>query len=324
MRSLWKGSISFGLVNIPVRLYTATEEKNVRFNQLHRECRTPIKYQKVCPRCGREVAQDEIVRGYEYERNRFVIMEEQDFENLPLPTARQVEILGFVQLSEIDPIYYDKSYYLEPDQGAEKAYALLRRAMREKGRVAVAKVAIRSREALACVRVYGQALVLETMFYPDEIRSVERLAGITEEPALSEREVAMAAQLIDNLTEPFDPAKYHDEYREALLAAISRKVQGEAPAPQAPAPAAGKVIDLMQALEASLRATARDKRSELGVNGAAAAGSAAGDASNDAGAAGDGAGKTGDTPAPIRVTPKTIRQAAREKVKDSKETGTGR
>lgn len=260
VRSLWKGSISFGLVNIPVRLYAATEEKSVRFNLLHRACRTPIKYQKVCPHCGREVSQDEIVRGYAYDRNRYVLMEEEDFENLPLPTSRQVAILDFVDLSEIDPLYYDKSYYLEPDEGAEKAYGLLRRAMREKGRVAIAKVAIRSREALACVRVYGQALVMETMYYPDEIRPAERLDGIAAEPELSEREVAMAVQLIDNLTEPFDPGKYRDHYREALLSAIEKKIQGEGlEAPAAP-PAAGKVVDLMEALEASLRATAPRKQ----------------------------------------------------------------
>ena len=210
MRSLWKGSISFGLVNIPVRLYTATEEKNVRFNFLHRVCRTPIKYQKVCPHCDREVAQDEIVRGYAYDRGRYVLMEEEDFENLPIQTARQVQILDFADLSEIDPVFYDKSYYLEPDEGAEKPYALLRRAMRETGRVAVAKVAIRSRESLACVRVFNQVLVMETMFYPDEIRSAERLAGIGQEPELSEREVAMATQLVENLTETFNPEKYRE------------------------------------------------------------------------------------------------------------------
>lgn len=246
--------------NIPVRLYVATEEKSVRFNLLHRLCRTPIKYQKMCPRCGREVTADEIVRGYEYERGRYVLMEDEDFENLPLPTARQVEILGFIDLAEIDPIYYEKSYYLEPEQGAEKAYSLLRRAMSEKGRAAIAKVAIRARESLACLRVYENALLLETMFYPDEIRSVQRLGGLAIDPAPSERELAMASQLIDHLTEPFEPEKYRDHYREALAAAIAQKIQGEAAEPQpSPAPA-GKVIDLMEALEASLRATARTKK----------------------------------------------------------------
>lgn len=256
MRSMWKGSISFGLVNIPVRLYTAIEEKSVRFNFLHRLCRTQIKYVKFCPHCDREVSQDEIVRGYPYERGRFIIMEEEDFESLPIQSTRQVEILDFTDLTEIDPVYYDRSYYLEPIEGAEKPYALLRQAMTATGRVAIAKVAIRSRESLACIRVYGPALVLETMFYPDEIRSTERLAGIWETPALSEREVAMATQLVDNLTERFQPEKYRDEYRHALLELIERKIQGEAVEPTAPPPAAGRVVDLMEALEASLKATA--------------------------------------------------------------------
>lgn len=256
MRSIWKGSISFGLVNIPVRLYTATEEKSVRFNLLHGLCRTQIQYRKYCPHCDREVSQDEIVKGYPYDRGRFVILDEDDFENLPVKTARQVEILDFADLAEIDPVYYDRSYYLEPVEGAEKAYALLRRAMADTGRVAIAKVAIRSRESLACVRVYGPALVLETMFFPDEIRSVERLSGIGQAPEPSERELAMAVQLIDNLTVGFHPENYRDEYRQALLAVIERKIQGEVVEPAAPPPAAGKVIDLMEALEASLRATA--------------------------------------------------------------------
>lgn len=286
MRSLWRGSISFGLVNIPVRLYTAVEEKNVRFNLLHRECRTQIKYQKVCPRCGREVSQDEIVRGYPFDRGRYVILEDEDFENLPVQTARQVQILDFADLSEIDPVFYDRSYYIEPDEGAEKPYALLRRAMTETNRVAIAKVAIRSRESLACVRVYNQVLVMETMFYPDEIRSVQRLRGVGQEPPLSEREVSMATQLVENLTEAFDPEKYRDEYREALLSVIERKIQGEAVEPAQAPPVAGKVIDLMEALEASLKATA----------------------------------KSGDQDGPIRKKPTTRRQEA--KAKSTKGTGT--
>lgn len=282
MRSMWKGSISFGLVNIPVRLYTATEEKSVRFNFLHQLCRTKIKYQKVCPQCDREVSQDEIVRGYAYDRGRFVVLEDEDFENLPVKTARQVEILDFADLAEIDPVFYDRSYYLEPAEGAEKPYALLRQAMKETGRVAIAKVAIRSRESLACIRVYDQALVMETMFYPDEIRSAQRLAGINETPELSEREVTMATQLVANLTEPFNPEKYRDEYRQALLEVIEKKIQGEAVEPTAPPPAAGNVIDLMEALEASLKATSKE------------------------------------TTGPVRTQPKTRRQAARE----TRETGT--
>lgn len=269
MRSLWKGSISFGLVNIPVRLYTATEEKSVRFNLLHRVCRTPIKYQKVCPRCDTEVSQDELVRGYEVDRGRYILVEDEELESLPLATSRQVEIVDFVELTEIDPIYYNRSYYLEPDEGAQKPYALLRRAMAETGKIAIAKVAIRQKESLACVRVgRDSALVMETMFFPDEIRSAERLAGIPAEVDVGERELAMAIQLVENLTQPFDPAKYEDEYRKALLELIEAKVEGEEVEPLAPVSRAGKVIDLMEALEASLRATAGKAAEGASLNGA--------------------------------------------------------
>ena len=256
MRSIWKGSISFGLVNIPVRLYTATEEKDVKFNSLHKVCGTQIRYRKHCPTCGRDVEQDEIVRGFPHEAGFFVTIDDEELASLPVRTTRQVEIVDFVDLAEIDPIYYQKSYYLEPDTGAEKPYALLRRAMLDTNKVAVAKVAIRQKETLACVRVYGRALVLETMFYPDEIRSSERLAGIHAEVPLGERELDMAIKLVENLSEPFQPDKYEDTYRKELLELIQRKAQGAPGAAVHPAPAAGKVIDLMEALEASLRATA--------------------------------------------------------------------
>lgn len=265
MRSLWKGSVGFGLVNIPIRLYTATESKSIRFNLLHELCHTPVKYQKICPHCNRELAQGEIVRGFEFEKGRYVILSDEDFEALPVETVRQVQILDFVDLAEIDPIYFDKTYYLEPDEGAQKPYALLRRAMLATGKIAVAKVTIRSRESLACVRVRESTLVMETMFYPDEIRSSEMLSGVTAEPSLTDRELEMAVQLIENLSEPFQPEKYRDAYRDALMERIQQKIEGESVEPAAPAPA-GRVIDLMEALEASLKATAKgtaEKKSPL-------------------------------------------------------------
>lgn len=256
MRSIWKGSIGFGLVNIPVRLYTATEEKDVKFNSLHEVCGTQIRYRKHCPTCDRDVEQDEIVRGYQYEKGYFVTIDDEDLEAIPVKTTRQVEIVDFVDLPEIDPIYYQKSYFLEPDAGAEKPYALLREAMQQTNKVAVAKVSIRQRESLACVRVYQRALVLETMHYPDEIRATERLSGIDTEVEISERELDMAIKLVENLSEPFNPEKHQDTYRAELLELIRRKIEGQPEKERAPAPAAGKVIDLMEALEASLRATA--------------------------------------------------------------------
>ncbi len=254
MHSLWKGAISFGLVNIPVRLYTATEKKDLKFRYLHSECHTPIRYERICPTCNREVAQEELVWGYEYEKDKFVILDQADFESIPLETTRTIDIVDFVNLSEIDPIYFEKSYYLEPGEGGQKAYALLKKAMEDTGKIAIAKVVIRSKEALAAVRVYGKALAMETMFYPDEIRSTEALANLETEPTLHENEIAMATTLISNLSASFKPEKYTNEYRKALMELINARIQGEkfeTPPPREH----GQVIDLMAALEASLRAT---------------------------------------------------------------------
>lgn len=253
MRSLWKGAISFGLVNIPISLYAATERKDIKFTYLHEACKTPVKYVKFCPNCSREVSMEEIVRGYEYDRGQFVVMREEDFEALPLPTTKSIEIIDFVSLAEIDPIYFDKTYFLEPTQGGLKAYALLRRAMAESGRIALAKVAIRAKESLAAVRVYdGQALTMETMFYPDEIRSYTGLAGVmAPEPRVAEQELAMAGMLIANLSTPFEPAKYQSDYRQALRELIRARIEGEEVVrPAAPEPE--QVADLMEALRASL------------------------------------------------------------------------
>ncbi|HHW11042.1 MAG TPA: Ku protein [Firmicutes bacterium] len=261
MRSIWKGAVSFGLVNIPVKLYAATQNKSVSFHQLHRQCFTPIRYLKQCPHCQTEVPQEEIVRGYEYESGRFVVIEEADLAELPLPTTKTIEIMDFINLEEIDPIYFEKSYYLEPAEGAQKPYALLRLAMQQSGKAAVAKVALRHRESLCALRVFGKALALATMHYADEIRPVAQLEGIAEEPVLSGAEKEMALRLIENLTAAFEPEKYTDQYRTALLELIRNKASGkqihEAPAI---APAAGKVVDLMAALEASIKATAEQKK----------------------------------------------------------------
>lgn len=264
MRTLWRGAISFGLVNIPVRLYTATEHKDLKFSFLHAECKTPVRYKKYCPTCNRDVEMDEIVRGYEYDKGQYVVMNEEDFEQVPLATTRTVDIVDFVNLADIDPIYFDKTYFLEPGEGGVKAYALLRKAMAESGRIALAKVAIRSKETLAAVRVYDdRLLVMETMFWPDEIRAYGELQGIDEEPSLHEKEVQMAEMLISNLATDFQPEKYTDEYRQALLDVIRSRIEGqevyhvEAPRPE-------KVIDLMEALRASVQ-MAEEQRAREGA-----------------------------------------------------------
>ena len=254
MRPLWKGAISFGLVSIPVKMYAATEQKNVKFNYLHRECKTPIKYQKVCPTCDREVEADEIVKGFEYQKGRFVVIEDEDLENLPLSTMRTIDILDFVELEDIDPIYFVKSYFLAPQDYGKKPYKLLFEALDKTGKIAVAKVFIRSRENLVTLRRYRNCLVMETMLYPDEVRLPESIPELQEKVELHENELQMAESLITNLSSKFEPDKYKSDYREALMELIHAKVENnQVEVPQAPHQE--KVIDLMEALKASLAAT---------------------------------------------------------------------
>lgn len=264
-RSIWNGLITFGMVSIPVKLFVATESKDVTFHQLHASCHSRLKQLRWCPVCDREVTWDEIVRGYEYAKGQYVVLTDEDFEKLPLPSQRVIELSAFVNAEEIDPVYYEKSYYLEPDEAGIKPFALLMRALKEKGLTAIAKIAIRNKERLCALRPYDGTLMLETLYYPDELR-VQR--GV-ELPAVevSERELAMAYQLIDLLAEPFDPEKYRDEYRAALMEIIDAKVQGQelvAPPPAAEA----KVTDLMAALQASVEAAMKRKETELAEGGA--------------------------------------------------------
>jgi len=263
LRTIWRGAISFGLVNIPIKLFPATEEKDVKFRYLHKTCQAPIKYQRICSACGQEVAQDDIVRGYEYETDRYVIINEEDLEKIPDERTRSVDIVDFVALEEIDPVYFNKTYYLSPGEAGEKAYALLRKAMEETGKIAVAKVVIRSKESLAVIRGYKNLLVMETIFYPDEIRDTSLLPGFSREIKLHDNEITMAQELINNLATVFDPQKYDDEYRKKLIELIHAKIEGEQIAIPEVA-AKGKVVDLMEALKASVAiakktADARDK-----------------------------------------------------------------
>jgi len=254
MRTIWKGAISFGLVNIPVKLFPAVENKSVKFNYLHKECHSPVNYKKICPVCNREVSQDEIVRGFEYEKGRFVILNEEDLDNLPSQTTKTVDIIDFVDLAEIDPIYFSKPYFLAPSEGGQKAYHLLKEAMKQTGKIAVAKVTIRSTENLVCLRVYENSLMMETMYYPDEIRSMQSLPELNTDISLHENEIKMANQLINNLSGSFDPKKYKSDYRESLMKLIEAKVAGEQ-IEIPPAAHQGNVVDLMEALKASIKAT---------------------------------------------------------------------
>jgi DNA end-binding protein Ku len=252
-RAMWKGAISFGLVSVPVGLYTSTEEKTLRFNQLHDEDFGRIKMQRVCSKCGEMVDFEHIVKGYEYEKDKYVVMTDEDFDAVPVESSRAIDIVQFVDLADIDPIYFKKSYYLVPEESGLKAYTLLRRAMEEDGRVAIAKVAFREKEHLAALRFKDNVFVLETMFWPDEIRAAD-FEILDKKVQIRDQEVQMAKSLIDNLTDAFKPEQFKDEYREALLDIVEKKVAGEE-IEVVPEPEPTKVVDLMEALKASVEQT---------------------------------------------------------------------
>lgn len=259
MKTIWKGAISFGLVTIPVKVYGATEEKTLRFNQLHASDGGRIRYKRVCSIDGEEVSYGDIVKGYEYEKDRYVTLSDDELDSLPVKTARAIDIERFVDAEEIDPIYFQRSYYLVPDGTGVKAYHLLREAMSDDGKVALAKVAFRDKEHLATVRLRENVLVLETMFWPDEIRQA-RFDELDEEVELRPQEIKMARSLIDSLTDNFEPKDFQDEYRAALEDLISKKVQGEEVTYAEPAEPS-KVVDLMDALRASVEAAQASKPS---------------------------------------------------------------
>lgn len=261
MHTMWKGSISFGLVNIPIRMFAATEDKDIRFKYIHKECKTPIKYEKKCPACNKEITQNDIVRGYEYEPGKFVVIEDRDLEVLRQSSGRAIEILDFVNLEEIDPVYFMKSYYLSPQETGEKAYNLLREAMKQTCRIAIAKITIRDKQSLAAIRVYQNLLVMETIFYPDEVRNFSQVPNIPADLEVDEKELAMANQLIENLTTTFDPEKYTDEYRKELLNLIHKKIAGDEVV-QPKEASKTNVIDLMQALQESLKETEHLKQTD--------------------------------------------------------------
>lgn len=258
-RSIWKGVISFGMVAIPIRLYLATEGKSVSFRLLCPDHKTPIKNKRWCPSGDHEVAWNDVLRGYEYEKDRYVVLEDEDLAKLPLRTSRSIDIQGFVEDKELPgAIYYQNPYYLEPEKAAAKPYALLRRALADSKRVAIAKVAFRDREHLASLRSHDGVLLMNTLNWPDEIRSYEDL-DIPDDAAVQQRELTMAKQLIDAMAMKFDPAQFEDEYREALMRVVEAKREGEEIVAVEAAPET-TVIDLMSALKASVEAAkSRDK-----------------------------------------------------------------
>jgi DNA end-binding protein Ku len=259
-RAMWKGAISFGLVTIPVSVYPATEEKTLRFNQLHDDDGGRIRMKRTCSIDGEEVGYEHIVKGYEYEKDRYVILTDEDFEAIPVESSRAIDIQQFVELEEIDPMQYKKSYYLVPEETGAKAYALLREALNRSGKVGIAKVSFRDKEHLAALRFRDEAFVLETMYWPDELREAD-FGGVDVSAKVRPNELEMAQTLIDNLTADWDPAEFKDDYREALLRIVEAKINGEEIEIVEAEPTA-KVVDLMEALKASVAAAKKEPKAE--------------------------------------------------------------
>ncbi|MBA8795322.1 DNA end-binding protein Ku [Friedmanniella endophytica] len=259
-RSIWKGAISFGLVTIPVKLYSATEEKDVSFRQVHPKDGGRIKYKRVCEKCGEEVPYGEIAKGYELPDGRMVILEKEDFDQLPLTTTKSVEVVQFVGEDEVDPTYFAKTYFMEAEGPGTKPYVLLRDALIKTGRCAVVKVALRSREALALIRPVDGVLRMHTMLWPDELRD-GAFAAPPADVTVSDAEVTMAQSFIEALAGDFDPSQFHDAYREAVEEVVQSKLTGvEVAAPEEEAEEA-EVVDLVAALRASVEA-AKKRREE--------------------------------------------------------------
>jgi len=265
MRAIWKGAISFGLVTIPVKLYTAVEERSISFHQVRRTDGSRIRYKRVAEADGEEVSYNDVAKGYELPGGDIVVLTDEDLADLPLPTSRVVDVLSFVPLEQVDPIYFNKSYYLEPDKTAAKPYVLLRDSLEQSGMVGLVKVAIRTRESLATLRVRDGVLVLETMVWPDEVRQPD-FSFLDDDIAPRQQELAMASSLIESMSGDFAPEEYQDEYREALEQVVEAKVAGhEVVEPKAEASTEPTgVVDLMAALRASVDAAKRSRGETTG------------------------------------------------------------
>jgi DNA end-binding protein Ku len=262
MRAIWKGSISFGLVNIPIALYPATRKEEFTFRLLRKSDLSPVNYKRVAEKDGKEVPWDQVVKGYEYEKGKYVLLKDEDFQRVDLEATQTVDIQDFVDLDEIDPMFFYKPYYLEPQKGGDKAYALLRDSLQESKKVGIAKVVIKTRQYLAGVKPEDGALVLELMHFAEELADTSKL-HIPKKVEVGKREMNMATQLIDSMSSKWSPEKYRDEYREALMEVIEEKVEAggkeieEKPKKQ---PKATKVIDLVEVLQKSLEQSGAGKK----------------------------------------------------------------
>ncbi len=262
MRAIWKGSISFGLVNIPIALYPATRREELKFRLLRKSDLSPVNYKRVAEKDGKEVPWDQIVKGYEYEKGKYVVLKDEDFERVDLEATQTVDIQDFVHVDEIDPMFFYKPYYLEPQKGGEKAYALLRDALEDSNKVGIAKVVIKTRQYLAGVKPEDGALVLELMHFADELADTEKL-HVPKKMEVGKREMNMAKSLIDSMSSKWEPEKYRDDYREALMEVVEEKVEAggkEIEEKPRKAPKPTKVIDLVSVLQKSLEQTGAKKK----------------------------------------------------------------
>ncbi len=262
MRAIWKGSISFGLVNIPIALYPATRKEELKFRLLRAKDMSPVNYKRVAAKDGKEVPWDEIVKGYEYEKGKYVVLSDKDFQRVDLEATQTVDIQDFVDLDEIDPMYFYKPYYLEPQKGGDKAYTLLREALSDGKKVGIAKVVIKTRQYLAGVKALKDALVLELMHFAEELADAEKL-NVPKKTTVGKREKEMAEALVKSMTAKWDPKKYKDDYREALMEVIEEKVESggeelEEKPKEKKTPT--KVIDLVAVLQESLKAQGGGKK----------------------------------------------------------------
>jgi DNA end-binding protein Ku len=264
-RSIWKGSLAFGLVSVPVELYGAVRDHRPRFRLLHAKDEAPVRYERVCQTEGRPVKWEDLVKGYEYEKGQFVVLTRDDFKTAALEKTKTIDILDFVDPAQIDERYFETPYYLQAGKGADRAYALLREAIRESGRVGIGKIILREAQHLAALEVIGDALILTMMRFADELADLEDFR-FPSSSGLRKPELAMARQLIENLTADWDPARYTDEYRDNLMRVINAKVKGRKPRLQArESPPQAEVIDLMARLKASLEGRGRGETSRRGA-----------------------------------------------------------
>ena len=262
MRPIWKGAISFGLISIPIRLYSAVENKSLKFHLLHDEDGGRIKYKRECSKCGKEVTWDDIVKGYEYSKDHYVQFSDEELDALDVDSIKAIDVVSFVPLEHIDPIYFDKTYYLIPEGSGIKAYRLLAEALEAEGQVGVAKIALRDKEHLSTIRLKDDVFVLETMHWPDEIRQAE-FEELDKKVEVRDQEVKMARQLIQQLADDFKPGEFEDEYRNRLQELAEKKVEGEEITVAAePEEEAAPVVDIMEALKASVSEAKKRKETK--------------------------------------------------------------